>query len=174
MFPRHRYSDLSSQSGNIARITRGRIVMRAGRFVAIEEHWARSPVSIAQIWWQSNHGRLRGDECRLDYHIPRGLPSFITLDYIRSGTQTQYQTFVGACHILNEIARLRRSDAIVAHVTNGRISDRFLARLGWERHQEHWRGRHFIRRFYSGYPVLPSRYQANNASTLWPLPSGVT
>lgn len=154
MIPRHRYTDLSSQSESIAQIVRGRIVMRAGRFVAVAEQWVRSPVSIAQIWWESNYGRLRGDECLLDYHIPRGLPSFITLDYIRSGTQTQYKTFVGACHILNEIARLRHSEAIVAHVTNVRISDRFLDRLGWERHQEHWRGRHFIRRFDSGYPAL--------------------
>ncbi|MCM2371334.1 hypothetical protein [Aporhodopirellula aestuarii] len=158
MFPRNRFTDIQSQSTSIAAITRGRIIMRAGRLVAIEQHWLRSPVSVAQIWWESNHGRLRGDECLLDYHIPRGLPSFITLDYIRSGSETQYKTFIGACHILNEVARLRRADAIVAHVTNVRISDRLLQRLGWQRHLEHWKGRHYIRRFYDGYPTLPNSY----------------
>lgn len=158
MFVRQHYTDLSSHVQSIAGIQYGRIVMRAGKLVAIEEHWFRSPVSIAQVCWQFHCGRLKGDECLLDYHIPRGLPAFITLDYIRSGTETQYKTMVGACHILNEIARIRHSHAIVAHVTNARISNRFLTRLGWQQHLEHWRGRHFIRRFCDGYPMLPNRY----------------
>ncbi|EMI45964.1 hypothetical protein [Rhodopirellula sp. SWK7] len=158
MLLRRRFTSLQSQSELIASITCGRIIMRAGRLVSVEQHWLRSPVSIAQVWWESNHGRLRGDECLLDYHVPRGLPSFMTLDYIRSGSETSYRTFIGACHVLNEIARLRRADAIVAHVTNVRISDRLLERLSWQRHQEHWRGRHYIRRFYDGYPTLPKSY----------------
>ncbi|MFG0254927.1 MAG: hypothetical protein ACF787_07490 [Rhodopirellula sp. JB053] len=158
MFVRRRFDSLHSQAESISAITRGRIVMRAGKLAAIEQHWVRSPVSVAQVWWESNHGRLRGDECLLDYHVPRGLSAFITLDYIRSGSETSYKTFVGACHVLNEIARLRHCSAIVAHVTNVRISDRLLERLGWQRHLEHWRGRHYIRRFYDGYPTFPSRY----------------
>jgi hypothetical protein len=27
-----------------------------------------------------------------------------------------------------------------------------LQRQGWERHLQHWSGRHWIRRFYDGYP----------------------
>jgi len=147
MFVRRRYCDLTEDGDAIAGITRGRIVMRAGQLIAVEQHRLRSPISIAQIWWESNHGGLRGDECLLDYHVPRGSSSFLTLDYVRSGTGTRSKTFVGACRVLDEIARLRGSDAIVAHVTNVRISERFLTRLGWERHQLQWRGRHFIRRF---------------------------
>ncbi|MEM9366842.1 MAG: hypothetical protein AAGD07_12685 [Planctomycetota bacterium] len=130
----------------------GRIVMEQGKLVRLESHAFRSPASIAQIWWESKRGALRGDICLLDFHAPRGLNGFLTLDYIRSGDGTRYQTFVGACHVLDEIAKARNSDAIVAHVTNVRISDRFLGRLGWQRHLPHWRGRHWIRRFYGDYP----------------------
>jgi hypothetical protein len=154
MFLRTRYSDIHAEANSIAAIRCGRVIVRDGRLFAIEQHWLRSPVSIVQVWWDSNHRRLTGNECILDYHVPRGLPSFITLDYVRSGKQTDYPTLVAACHVLNEIARLRRANAIVAHVTNPRISDRLLERFGWQRHLLHWRGRHFIRRFYDGYPEL--------------------
>ncbi|WP_146577007.1 hypothetical protein [Neorhodopirellula pilleata] len=154
MFCRNRYTDFDRDDDAIARIRCGRIVMEHGKLVSVERHLWSSPVSIAQVWWESERGRIRGDVCYLDYHIPRGLPQFITLDYIRSGQQTRYRTFIGACHILNEIAKRRQSAAIVAHVTNARISDRLLQRQGWERHMPQWRGRHFIRRFYEGYPSV--------------------
>ena len=107
---------------------------------------------MAQVWWQSRYGRPTDDLCWMDYHQPWGSPGFLTLDYVRSGTQAGYKTFIGACHVLDEIARIRGAVAIVAHVSNGAISDRLLQRLGWQRHLEHWSGRHWIRRFYDGYP----------------------
>lgn len=154
MYCRSRHTSLTNDSDAIRQIRCGRIVMERGKLVAIERHQWPSPVSIAQVWWESERGRIRGDICRLDFHIPRSMPNFITLDYVRSGSQTRFQTFMGACNVLNEIARMRGSVAIVAHITNGRISDRFLQREGWQRHMPHWRGRHFIRRFYDGYPAV--------------------
>jgi len=154
MFCRERFANLEEDAEGIRQVRCGRIVMESGRLVSIERHCFSSPVSIAQIWWESGRGRLRGDRCLLDFHVPRGLESFLTLDYVRSGSQTSYKTFVGACYVLDEIAKIREADAIVAHVTNVRISDRFLNRLGWQRHQRHWRGRHYIRRFYGDYPPL--------------------
>ena len=130
----------------------GRIVMQGGNLVGVQRRWTCGSVSVAQVWWQSRFGRPDDDVCWLDYHQPFGMPAFLTLDYIRSGRRAGYQTFVGACHVLDEIARLRGALAIVAHVSTENISDRLLARLGWERHVEHWSGRHWIRRFYDGYP----------------------
>jgi len=152
MLVRRKFQSLADAQKWLGTLRAGRILMRHGRLECIEQHWISSPVSIAQVWWESHYGRLDGDVCRLDFHIPRGLPSFITLDYIRSGHGSSYRTFVGACHVLDEIARIRRADAIVAHVTNGQLSDRLLTRLGWQRHMPQWRGRHFIRRFYGQYP----------------------
>ena len=130
----------------------GRIVMRAGRLVEIQRRLTCGSVSVAQVWWQASYGRNDDDICWLDYHQPFGMPGFLTLDYVRAGTLAGYKSLVGACYVLEEIARLRNATAIVAHVTNGNISDRLLQRLGWQRHMEHWKGRHWIRRFYEGYP----------------------
>ncbi|WP_404309115.1 hypothetical protein [Neorhodopirellula lusitana] len=159
MFCRQRYHDLARDAEAIKQVRYGRIITQQGKLVAVERHWLSSPASIAQVWWESNRGRIRGDLCHLDFHIPGGVSGFITLDYVRSGSETSYKTFLGACNVLNEVARLRNAQAIVAHITNGRISDRLLERQGWERHMLNWRGRHFIRRFLDGYPELqPGRY----------------
>ncbi|MCA9136525.1 MAG: hypothetical protein KDB00_07195 [Planctomycetales bacterium] len=132
----------------------GRIVMQGGKLIRIEKRWITGSVSMAQVWWQSRYGRPDDDLCWLDYHRPWGMPAFLTLDYVRSGRAAGYKSFVGACHVLHEIARIRGASAIVAHVSNGSISDRFLQRMGWERHLHHWSGRHWIRRFYDGYPQM--------------------
>ena len=130
----------------------GRIVMQAGKLVEIQQRLLCGNVSVAEVWLQAKFGRRDDDCCWLDYHQPLGMASFLTLDYIRTGTLASYQTFIGACQILDEIARIRSTAAIVAHVTNRNISDRLLERHGWERHMERWKGRHWIRRFYQGHP----------------------
>lgn len=107
---------------------------------------------MAQVWWQSRNGRPDDDLCWLDYHQPFGMPTFLTLDYVRSGRRAGYRTFIAACNVLEEIARIRGACAIVAHISTASISDRFMERQGWERHLQHWSGRHWIRRFYDGYP----------------------
>ncbi len=139
----------------------GRIVMQGGRFVKVQRRLVAGSVSVAQVWWQSKYGRMNDDVCWLDYHQPFGMPGFLTLDYIRSGQLAGYKTFIGAIRVLEEIARIRNAAAIVAHVTNGAISDRLLHRNGWQRHLEQWSGRHWIRRFYDGYPesALPRYIQ---------------
>ncbi len=136
----------------ICRWRNGRIVMRAGKLIEIQRRLTCGSVSVAQVWWQSKYGRDDDDLCWIDYHQPLGMSKFLTLDYIRAGTKAGYKSFCGAVHVLDEIARIRGAAAIVAHVSNGNISDRLLARMGWERHLESWNGRHWIRRFYDGYP----------------------
>ena len=147
-----RITEISEKTEMLRRWRCGRIVMRDGKLVEIQHRLLCGNVSIAQVWWQASYGRSDESICWLDYHQPFGMPSFLTLDYIRSGKQAGYKTFIGAVKILEEIARIRQSVAIVAHVTNGNISDRFLSRIGWEQHMPNWKGRHWIRRFYDGYP----------------------
>lgn len=144
--------DPVSGSNEIRRWRCGRIVMQGGRLIEIQRRLLCGNVSIAQVWWQAKYGRNDDDVCWLDYHQPFGMRGFLTLDYIRSGTHAGYRTFVGASHVLDEVARVRGASAIVAHVTNQNISDRLLSRLGWQRHMDQWSGRHWIRRFYDGYP----------------------
>jgi hypothetical protein len=54
--------------------------------------------------------------------------------------------------VLDEVARLKASDAILCDVWNWRISDRLLARWGWQPHKPDRWHRHFIKRFYGVYP----------------------
>ncbi|TWU46301.1 hypothetical protein Poly51_56970 [Rubripirellula tenax] len=139
----------------------GRIVMRGGAFVEVQRRLTCGSVSMAQVWWQAKYGRNDDDVCWIDYHQPLGMRSFLTLDYIRAGTLAGYKSFIGACNVLDEVARIRGANAIVAHVSNGNISDRLLTRLGWERHLLSWKGRHWIRRFYDGYPPSTLHRYAN-------------
>lgn len=152
MFRIEAVSDPIDEAERIRRWRCGRIVMRGGRLVEIQRRLTCGSVSVAQVWWQSRYGRNADDLCWLDYHQPFGMPGFLTLDYVRAGTRAGYKSLIGAAHVLDEIARQRGAIAIVAHVTNGNISDRFMRRLGWQRHLEHWQGRHWIRRFYNGFP----------------------
>ncbi|QDT11054.1 hypothetical protein [Planctomycetes bacterium K23_9] len=157
--------DPISGAEQIRRWRCGRIVMQDGALVEVKHRLICGSVSMAQVWWQAKYGRMNDNICWLDYHQPIGMPQFLTLDYIRAGERAGYKTFLGAIHVLNEIARIRSATAIVAHISNSTITDRFLQRQGWERHLKQWSGRHWIRRFYDGYPesvlqrYLPNRRQ---------------
>ena len=83
-----------------------------------------------------------------------GCPSFLALVHVVSNADTSYPTIRQAATVLDEIARLKRTDAIVCHVANDRISDRLLRRWGWEQHAPQLRGRNFIKRFYGKYPLV--------------------
>ncbi|TWU35870.1 hypothetical protein [Novipirellula artificiosorum] len=152
MFRLGTVTNLTTGADQLRRWRCARIVMCGGRFVEIQHRLSAGNVSVAQVWWQAKYGRMDDDVCWLDYHQPMGMSGFLTLDYIRSGYRSGYKSFLGAVELLNEVARIRGTSAIVAHVTNQSISDRLLERLGWQRHLENWSGRHWIRRFYDGYP----------------------
>jgi hypothetical protein len=64
----------------------------------------------------------------------------------------RYATAYGALAVLDEIARIKRSDAILLDACNRRISERVLARWGWEPHTSDRQHRNFIKRFYGVYP----------------------
>jgi len=129
----------------------GRIVVRGGELVAIHRRLIPWSSCMARVWWQAKFRPGDVDECVLDYRSSRS-GGFVVLQFIRSGPSTQLATFRRACQILDEVARLRQCVAILAHVSNDAISDRLLTRWGWERHALDMAGRHWIKRFYNGYP----------------------
>jgi hypothetical protein len=98
------------------------------------------------------HGRGEADRCLLYYNQPRRMPSFLALKYIVSTRGTSYRTFRAALTVLDTVAELKRTDAIVCDAANPRLSDRLLARLGWQPHKPQRWHRNFIRRFYGTYP----------------------
>jgi hypothetical protein len=100
------------------------------------------------------HARGAADRCLLYYNQPRRMPNFLALKYIVSTKGTSYRTFRAALLVLDAIAELKRTDAIVCDAANFRLSDRLMARLGWEPHKPQRWHRNYIRRFYGSYPKI--------------------
>ncbi len=86
------------------------------------------------------------------------MPNYLAVTYVVSGRGTTLATIRATLLVLDEIARLRRVDALLCDVGNARISDRLLNRWGWSPLLPPRRRRQFIKRFYGEYappdPVL--------------------
>ena len=98
------------------------------------------------------HRHRRGDRCLLYYHQPWRFPRFLVVKYVFSMCGTRYATFRRALEVLDEIARLKRADALLCDLANPRISRQMMRRWGWEPHCPSRWHRHYIRRFYGQYP----------------------
>jgi hypothetical protein len=97
------------------------------------------------------HERTPGDRCLLYYNQPRRHSSFLALRYVVSQRDCTLATGRRALQVLEEVARVKRSDAIVCDAWNQRISERLLARWGWEAHARSRWHRNYIKRFYGHY-----------------------
>jgi hypothetical protein len=147
-------TDLQSGRDAIARRAYGVIEVRRGElFRIVFRPWPkwftgddvvlRSPLFPSQ---------MLSDSCRLYYNQPLAQPNYLALKYIISSLGTRFATIRRAMQVLDEVARIKRSDAIVCHVSSRSVSDRLMERWGWERHLMTSRRRHFIKRFYGQYP----------------------
>ncbi len=152
-------TDIASAEGLLRAHGAGRIVTRNGRLQAIYGRWWPYSANLLQVHCDMSFRHLPDDRCELYYHEPRSAAGFITLSYVRTGPRTSLATLYAATLVLDEIARIKHSNAIVCHVTNRRISDRLLNRWGWQAHCQHWRGRHFIKRLYGQYPAIPAQWR---------------
>jgi hypothetical protein len=109
-------------------------------------------IALGGRWF---HRRRRGNRCWLYYNQPCRHRNFLALKYVVSTSGTTLRTFRLACRVLDEIARIKRSDAILTDVANGAISDRLLARWGWTPLRATAWHRLFVKRFYGDYPPSP-------------------
>ncbi len=163
LFPQLRFPwqspvrELREEAARLRAFPHGVIEVCDGRFEAV--HLRRlpkffGPAEAAAMFCESL-GWVRGgrgDRCLLYYNQCLGQPQYLALKYIVTQLGTRFDTFRAALMVLDEIARLRGIDAIVTDVANARISERLLARWGWERHVPGSRRRHYIKRFYGTYP----------------------
>ena len=112
------------------------------------------------------HGRRDGDFLRLYYNQPWRHSNFLAIKYAESTRQTSFGTLVRALAVLDEIARLKQSDALLCDATNTRITARALSRWGWEPHCPSRWHRHFIKRFYGRYPPPPEWLGSSGSTEL--------
>jgi hypothetical protein len=111
-------------------------------------------VSWTELWPLSSRYHATGDadRCLLYFNQPRRMPNFLALRYVITSERTSYRTFRAALTALDAVAEIKGSDAMVCDAANIRLSDRFMARMGWEPHKPQWWHRNYIRRFYGVYP----------------------
>ena len=148
------FADMDSGRETIVRRRYGVIHTVCGQLKAIHLRPWPTLFSLRDLWPVNDNYHARGpdDHCWLYYNQPRSMPNFLALKYIVSTRGTSYRTFRAALVVLERIAELKRTDAIVCDAANTRLSDRLLARLGWEPHKPQRWHRNYIRRFYgSGY-----------------------
>lgn len=136
----------------------GVIETNAGEFTSVVLRPWPKLLSWPEVWpvRLKFHSRGPQDRCRLYFNQPRSMPNFLALKYIVSTEATSYQTFRAALRVLDQIAEMKRTDAIVCDAANIRLSDRLMNRLGWEAHKPQRWHRNFIRRFYGKYPSSAS------------------
>jgi hypothetical protein len=148
-------TDLSRGADVLRRRRYGLIVVERGQFQRVElRPWPKILVGPEVLWlgrWM--HQRRGGDRVILYYNHPWRFPNFLTLAYAISARETSMRSVRVTLEVLDEIARLKRSDALLCDAGNWRISERFMRRWGWVPHcPSSWWHRHFIKRFYGKYP----------------------
>lgn len=149
-----RTTDLARDADLIRRRRYGMIEIEAGAFKQITFYPWPKLISLPEVWCLggSYHDRAAGDRCRLYFNQPRHCSQYLALMYVVSSRETRFATIHRGAQVLDQVARIKRSDAIVCEASNLRISDRLLTRWGWERHLLDSPRRHFIKRFYGEYP----------------------
>jgi hypothetical protein len=144
------------------------IEVNRGQLVAI--HLRRLPKIVSAIevasWGRWQHERLSGDRCWLYYKQPWRFPNFLALQYMISARDCTLATLHRTLELLDEVARVKQTDAIVCDVWNWRISDRLLAREGWQSHRPSRWHRHYIKRFYGVYPNVPANVPEDAAAMM--------
>ena len=146
--------DLKRQADVLRKRAYGVICTEQGQLKEIRLRPWPKLISAAEIslWGNRFHNRAGGDCCWLYYNQPRRHRNFLALKYIVSSREATFKTFRRSLILLDEIARIKQTDAIVAELSNLRISDRLARRWGWEPHFPSSRRRHYIKRFYGTYP----------------------
>lgn len=146
--------DLEQESDTIRRRAYGVIEVADGKFQHIRLRPWPKLISTMEIKWTAGLKTDRNDQdvCRCYYNQPVFHRRFLTLMYIQSSLATTRNTLVTTLNVLDAVARIKQSNALLTEVTNQRVSDRAMIRWGWERHCLTSKNRHFIKRFYGTYP----------------------
>jgi hypothetical protein len=148
------FLDFEAGRERLRRRSHGVIETAVGELRAIHLRPWPKLVSLSELWplGPRYHARGDADRCLLYFNQPRRVPNFLALRYVVTTRGTSYRTFRAALKMLDAVAELKGIDAIVCDASNMRLSERFMARMGWEPHKPQRWHRNYIRRFYGVYP----------------------
>jgi len=161
-------SDFDAAAGVIRVRRYGVIEAVDGRLVAVRFRPWPKWVSLPEALFFGNryHDRRRADRCRVYFNQPRRFSNFLAVPYLLCGRGTRLATVHAALAALDAVARIKRSDALLADVLNFRISPRLLARYGWVSHKPSRWHRHYVKRFYGEYPERdPNRCETRETAS---------
>lgn len=146
--------DVVAEQKTLRRRPYGVIEAKNGKLVRVQlRPWPKMASLLEAHWMRPMKSKRRqADVCRLYYNQPMGHRNFLTLSYIESSLSTTLKTFYATLDVLDQIAYIKMADALIAEVSNKRITDRAMRRWGWERYLEQKKQRHWIKRFYGTYP----------------------
>jgi hypothetical protein len=149
-----RITDLAAGVEMLRQRAYGVIETVDGRFRRITLRPFPKIISGAEIFLMGRgfHRRARGDRLWLYYNQPRRFPNFLVLKYAVSSQNASFGSLARALDVLDYIARLKQSDAVLCDASNRRISAKVLGRRGWVPHCPSRWHRHYIKRFYGVYP----------------------
>lgn len=125
----------------------GEIEVSSGSLVAIHRRWWPRIGSQSEAYLDSYHRTLPSDSCRAYFAFPFRAPGYMTVLYARGGPNLQYKTIDQAVLVMDEIAQLRDSNAIVCQVVSDRGTERLMNRWGYVRHACTLGDNHYIKRF---------------------------
>ena len=159
-------TDLSSGADVLRRRAYGVIEAVEGRFRRIRLRPLPKLASVPEILLVGGtiHRHRCGDRCLVYYNQPRRFRNFLAVKYVVSGRGTKLGTVCRALEVLDEVARLKGTDALLCDVANRRLSSAVLARWGWEPHCPSRWHRHYIKRFYGSHPPPPAWLSGANSS----------
>lgn len=139
----------------VARRSYGVIEVRDQELYAIHFRPYPKLVSVAEIewakFWKRSATTTQNDRVLLYYNQPVLCRNFLALKYFISDYKSTLASIAVCLSVLDYVAMLKKTDAIVTEITNRRIKDRHLSHFGWDEHMHGKRGRHWIKRFYGQY-----------------------
>jgi len=161
-----RVTDLEAGARVLAARRYGVIEVADGRLVAVHLRPLPKLLSLPELWpvGYRYHGRGRPNRCLIFYNQPRRFPNFLAVKYAVTTPGTPPRTVQLGMAVLDEIARIKRTDALLCDVGNSRISDRLMRRFGWQPHKPQRWHRNYIKRFYGEYPATKARAKSQEAN----------
>ena len=146
--------DIIADAEKIKRRSYGMIEVVDGSLVGIHLRPWPKLISGIEAKWADGWGKKRTqkNQSQVYFSQPIGHRNYLALSYAVTTLQTTWATLSLSLAVMDYVAYLKQSNAIVTEVSNARISDRLMERLGYERHLQSEKKRHWIKRFYGEFP----------------------
>lgn len=129
----------------LSKLWAAEVLVNVSSFTIQKRLWPRIASSLDVIWDEKSSAG-EPNSCRVFLSFPKRAPGYMTVNYLRTGPDTEYRILARATKIVDQIAIVRNCQAIVCQVISRRISERLLQRWGYVPHAKSLGNGHFIRR----------------------------